>query len=56
MEKLINTYATNETQLTEEILTIISDEIVGEFEREKNEIRIKLTNGQKFIIEIKEEK
>ena len=40
--------------MTEEITLLIQDEIVAEYEREPNALRIRLGNGQRFYVSVVE--
>lgn len=41
-------------ELTEEILTILGDEIVATFDKDENGIKINFLNGQQFLITVRE--
>lgn len=41
-----------EGQLTDEIITVLRDEIVAQFTKEENAVKIKFLNGQNFILTV----
>ena len=51
-----NAYQISVEELMEEISVLIQDEIVAQFQKEKNCLNIEFLNGQKFCVTIEEVK
>ena len=49
-----NDYRVSLEEFTEEIAVLIKDELVAQFEKGKNLLKVQLQNGQKFCLTVEE--